>query len=1130
VSTIGSEVIVEGWVHDRARDRDSLPVELRADGKIITAAIANTYREDLKQAGRGDGKCAFRLTAPRAMIAGEFQIAVPDTAFVLPCHYEVMPAPSLMPPTVFGPGYGGVVEGRFERYHNDLVTGWARNIGDADVPVLLDFYVDGFHYSSALTRIFRGDVAKAKGDHGHHGFEFEVPPIFNMWARHEFRVLPRGGEVRINASIQMHRLRPPAQHVLSADRSQRLHKLLLKPLVRDRRFSPSVAIIVLTYNGAALIKTLLESIESHNSHPDLEIIIVDHGSTDDTLSVISEYADRLRIHLITRDRNYSFSESNNFAARDTGAEILLFVNNDIRLTQDIVGPICKLLSDPTVGAVGINLRDSSFGTDSIGPNQHIGVHFRSATTTAFARPFETRLHHELGAVADREWRVPVITGAFFAMRRRDFEALGGFSEKYIYGFEDVDLCLRVRAALKKEVISANGLEAEHIRGFTRARPGDPSLRFRVQNQTELDRACGYWLRRQRALDLLDRNEFWSTQAPKIGFAVTKADDLTPAGDYFTALELGLSLRKLINADIVFLDRSKNEKGEEAWYDTTGLDVLVSMVDDYDISKMKGASPTLMKVAWVRNWFDRWCERPWATKYDVWWASSEKGAEHVAKQMGTHCAVVPIATNFERFAEGQYDETVACDYTFTGSYWQSPREIAYFLDPKALPFKFKLFGEGWSEHPNFGPCAQGLLPYSKLPDVYKSTKIVVDDANHVTRPWGSVNSRVFDAIAGGALPITNGVIGAKELFGDLLPTYSSAHELDDALTKFLTNEPLREGRVKVLQDVVRMHHTYDRRAEQVLGLLRKATQQLRFAIKIGAPKIDVVQEWGDWHYAMGMKRALVKLGHRARIDCLDSWYAREAAGDDVVIVLRGLSRYDPRPHQINIMWNISHPDMVPAAEYELHDHVFVASKSLAAELSKSLTVPVETLLQCTDSSTFSPQAVDPSMRHEILFVGNSRNEFRKIVKDSLAANLPISVFGTRWEGFISVAALKGQHVKNADLSAYYASAGVVLNDHWEDMKKHGLLSNRLFDAAAAGARIISDEIDGLDEIFGGLVLTYTTPDDLKAKVQGLLKETEQDRAKRLDLAKHIREHHSFDARMRRMMAVVGALERARLFLN
>jgi hypothetical protein len=58
VSTIGSEVIVEGWVHDRARDRDSLPVELRADGKIITAAIANTYREDLKQAGRGNAPFA----------------------------------------------------------------------------------------------------------------------------------------------------------------------------------------------------------------------------------------------------------------------------------------------------------------------------------------------------------------------------------------------------------------------------------------------------------------------------------------------------------------------------------------------------------------------------------------------------------------------------------------------------------------------------------------------------------------------------------------------------------------------------------------------------------------------------------------------------------------------------------------------------------------------------------------------------------------------------------------------------------------------------------------------------------------------------------------------------------------
>jgi hypothetical protein len=86
-----------------------------------------------------------------------------------------------------------------------------------------------------------------------------------------------------------------------------------------------------------------------------------------------------------------------------------------------------------------------------------------------------------------------------------------------------------------------------------------------------------------------------------------------------------------------------------------------------------------------------------------------------------------------------------------------------------------------------------VPYSRLPEVanrlsplhlltptdllscavqiYCSTKIVIDDANHVTLPWGSVNSRVFDALACGALVITNGRLGSQDTFDEELPVYS-----------------------------------------------------------------------------------------------------------------------------------------------------------------------------------------------------------------------------------------------------------------------------------------------------------------------------------------------------------------------
>ena len=69
------------------------------------------------------------------------------------------------------------------------------------------------------------------------------------------------------------------------------------------------------------------------------------------------------------------------------------------------------------------------------------------------------------------------------------------------------------------------------------------------------------------------------------------------------------------------------------------------------------------------------------------------------------------------------------------------------------------------------------------------------------------------------------------------------------------------------------------------------------------------------------------------------------------------------------------------EYNEYDHIFVASNKWTNELINKLDVPVESLLQCTDPELFYPEASE-EYQHELLFVGNGRNVFRKIIKDLL----------------------------------------------------------------------------------------------------------------------------------------------------
>ena len=89
-----------------------------------------------------------------------------------------------------------------------------------------------------------------------------------------------------------------------------------------------------------------------------------------------------------------------------------------------------------------------------------------------------------------------------------------------------------------------------------------------------------------------------------------------------------------------------------------------------------------------------------------------------------------------------------------------------------------------------PPSRGSLRYDSLCKAYASSKLVIDDSHPVTREWNSLNSRIFDAIACGKVVITNCVGGAKELFGDKLPTFSTREELNTLIDNLVQDDERR----------------------------------------------------------------------------------------------------------------------------------------------------------------------------------------------------------------------------------------------------------------------------------------------------------------------------------------------------
>lgn len=296
------------------------------------------------------------------------------------------------------------------------------------------------------------------------------------------------------------------------------------------------------------------------------------------------------------------------------------------------------------------------------------------------------------------------------------------------------------------------------------------------------------------------------------------------------------------------------------------------------------------------------------------------------------------------------------------------------------------------------------------------------------------------------------------------------------------------------------------------------RKLRWTVLTSAPGGKAGEQWGDTWFARDLVDALRTLGQDAHTTSRQNAHSLEREKDDVVVVLRGLTEVKPnrsKKNSIWILWVISHPELVTEEEASRYDVVFAASNHWKPDF-----VDVHPLLQATNPTRFTPRAGVSDSGDEVLFVGSTRGVFRPIVKDAMEANLELSLYGVGWKEYVAASQIKAEFLANDQLPSAYASAHVVLNDHHQFMADTGFLSNRLFDAAATGTRIISDPALGLAEVFGDHVRTYSSVEEL-ASIASDVESAFPNQEERLKFASEIAEKHSFAARAKDLIAFVKA---------
>lgn len=290
-----------------------------------------------------------------------------------------------------------------------------------------------------------------------------------------------------------------------------------------------------------------------------------------------------------------------------------------------------------------------------------------------------------------------------------------------------------------------------------------------------------------------------------------------------------------------------------------------------------------------------------------------------------------------------------------------------------------------------------------------------------------------------------------------------------------------------------------------------TRALRWSIVTSAPKGEAGEQWGDTWFARDLADALERAGQHVKVVSRAGANSDKRIDDDVVVVLRGLRPVEPPANRRGVwmLWVISHPDLVTGEEIDSYDAVFAASSTWKAPDGRA----VMPLLQATAPRRFHPGASPQDSGAPILFVGSTRGEFRPAVRGALASSRAddLTVYGVGWEEFLPGDRIAGEFVPNESLPREYAGAGIVLNDHHHDMARAGFLSNRLFDAVASGARVLSDGAASIHEVFGPSVVVFESEDDLVHILEQPVDEVFADRTERLDHARRIAAEHSFDAR-------------------
>lgn len=219
--------------------------------------------------------------------------------------------------------------------------------------------------------------------------------------------------------------------------------------------APTISIVIPTTGNPKYLVPCIQSITEHTLYPDYELIFLDNGRGAFPEGI--QWLKDRGLNVIECNEPFNWARLNNRGAREARGDYLLFLNDDIEVTDpDWLGWLVAHASQPGVGCVGALMYYPS------GEIQHDGVflvdHGGGVRHWFHRLPPNDAIYQRLDRVT-RE--VTAVTGACILVSTEVYSALDGFDEAFAITHNDVDFCLRAGALGLRNLVVADTSLVHH---------------------------------------------------------------------------------------------------------------------------------------------------------------------------------------------------------------------------------------------------------------------------------------------------------------------------------------------------------------------------------------------------------------------------------------------------------------------------------------------------------------------------------------------------------------------------------------------------------------------------------------------------------------------------------------------